>query len=627
MTSTLLSWRRTHSNRLFAIYSAMLFALALTILGRAWLAGELVLHGGSGLAIAVCSYVLAIFIILLGFSTPRFAYVSLDRITQAGLILAFGPLDAALINGVASFSYPIIAQRQQYGVPMALVRSMHNSAMFSLMIYFAGLAYLRLGGAIPVMQLDMHSAIAFCVLVFCMQFANSAFLHIRAVVMAVPRRLMPDWYSHAIEIPVAIVGLLTALIYNGTGTAVFALFLLMLASVIVVAKFLNEVTVALKRRIKQVVTVNRIAKAISSSVQLDHLVQVVRNEAAQLIDISEFYVGVRNGDNGRLEFKEARRSGKSVDIPGSGPLELMNYCMEHQLPLHMSSQLDSKPSFGHMLDGGLRKGGSVMCLPIVYNHEVLGIIYVGSDIELAINHDHYKLMQAISRQVSTAIKNINLIAHLEQQKQTLEQKVYERVAEIEHQKLALTAMNATLEQANLRQQDLLNSLRSASAELERQNREDVLTGLYNRRHMDEFVAREYERALRQDSPMTIAMIDVDHFKLVNDQFSHQIGDETLKALGVILPAAVRALDLVARYGGEEILLCMPDTTLADGIVVAERARAAIEAHDWEALAPGLNITASFGVVQACEDGVAAMLARCDEKLYQAKRSGRNKVCA
>ena len=249
MNAGLLAWRRQHANTLFAVYGVLLFALFVFTLGRAWLAGAFVLEGAGGLAIAVGSYFLAIFIILLGFSTPRYAYVSLDRITQAGLILAFSPADAALINALASFTYPLIAQRRQYGTGMALVRSMHNSAMFGLMIYWAGLAYQSTGGTVPVMQLDVRTAVAFGVLILTMQFVNSAFLHVRAIVMAVPRRFEPDWYSHAIEVPVAIVGLLTALIYNGMRLEVFALFMLMLVSVIVIAKFLNEVTIALKRRI------------------------------------------------------------------------------------------------------------------------------------------------------------------------------------------------------------------------------------------------------------------------------------------------------------------------------------------------------------------------------------------
>jgi diguanylate cyclase (GGDEF)-like protein len=612
-TSSLLQWRRQHANKLFAVYSVVLFGCAAILLGRAWMAGEFVLAGSGGLIVAACSYLLAIFIILLGFSTPRFAYVSLDRITQVGLIVALGPADAALINALASFTYPLIALRRQFGLGMALVRSLHNCAMFAFTIYWAGLAYKWSGGAVPLVELDLQALVAFAVLILCMQSLNSVFLHLRAVVMAVPRRLEPDWFSHAVEIPVAIVGILTALIYSGMSLAVFALFMLMLISVIIIAKFLNKVTIALKRRIKQVITVNRIAKAISSSVQLEHLIQVVYSEVRQSLDPSEFYFGVRNGHNGALEFQDGR-------VPGPGARKLMTYCTEHQLPLHIASLRDRGSSVHHLLDPAQRLGGSLICVPIIYNHEVLGVIYVASETEQLINHDHYKLMQAISRQVSTAIKNIKLISHLEERKETLEQKVSERVAEIEQQKLAL-------EQANLRQEELLDSLRAASAELERQNREDALTGLYNRRHMDEFLARECERADRRNSPMTVAMIDVDHFKLVNDKFSHQVGDATLKALGVILPHAVRALDLVARYGGEEILLCMPDTVLEDGVVVCERARAAIEAYDWESIARGLKVTASFGVAQSTENGVAALLAACDEKLYQAKRSGRNKVCA
>ncbi len=626
MSASLRQWRERHANKSFALYAVALFCLAAFVLGRAWMAREFVLHGAGGLTFALLAYALAIFIILLGFSTPRFAYVSLDRITQAGLILVIGPAEAAIINALASFTYALVAYRKQHGIGMALVRALHNSAMFALIIYWAGLAYQWCGGMVPVAQLDLRTVLAFAVLVFVMQFLNSVLLHVRAFFMAAPRSFAPDWYVHAIEVPVAVVGLLTALIYNGMDLAVFALFMAMLVSVIFIAKFLNDVTIALKRRIKQVVTVNRIAKAISSSVQLEHLVQVVYNEIRHALDPSEFYVGVQNSDSGRLQFQHGPR-GAGFGEPGAGAHGLMNDCMHNQLPLHLASLLECRTAYSHLLDPAQREGGSLVCLPLVYNHEVLGVMYVASTTDMAIEHDHYKLMQAIGRQMSTAIKNINLIAYLEERKETLEQKVFERVAEIEQQKQALTEMNDTLEQANLRQQELLESLRTASAELERQNREDALTGLYNRRYMDEFLAREHTRSLRQKAPMTIALIDVDHFKDVNDRFSHQVGDATLKALGQIIPGAMRTLDLVARYGGEEILLCMPDTALIDGVMVCERARLAIEAHDWEAVAPGLKVTASFGVAQCDGSALETMLIKCDAKLYEAKRSGRNKVCA
>lgn len=627
MIDSLTSWRRRHANAAFALYSVLLFGLAAILLLRLWHAGEFVLQGEHGLRFAAASYTFAVFIILLGFTTPRFAYISLDRITQVGLVLVLSPADAALINALASFTYPLIGQRRQFGLGMALVRSFHNAGMFALLIYGSGRAYQAMGGASPVLGLDWTTVAAFTVLVFSMQFFNGAFLYMRDFVLAAPRSFSPDWFSHAIEVPVAVVGLLTALIYNHLSGPVFALFLLMLVSVIVIAKFLNEVTIALKRRIKQLVTVNRIAKAISSSAELEHLVHVVHTEVAQALDPAEFYFGVRNMESGELEFQQGRGGAQPCHVPGAGVLRLMQYCMEHHLPLHLASLPEARSSFGQMLEPEQRAGGSLICQPIIYNDEVLGLIYVASPTELAFNHDHYKLMQAITRQVSTAIKNISLIAHLEERKETLEQKVLERVAVIEHQKRALTTMNATLEQAVLRQEELLVSLRTASAELERQNREDALTGLYNRRHMDEFLTREHERSQRQGSALTVALIDVDHFKAVNDNFSHQVGDATLQALGMIIPGAARALDLVARYGGEEILLCMPDTPLKDAVEVCERARAAIAAYDWESVAPGLRITARFGVSQCTQRGGADLLARCDERLYQAKHAGRNQVCA
>ncbi|MFZ6800080.1 GGDEF domain-containing protein [Undibacterium sp. Di24W] len=614
MYEHLRQWRQRHADLLFAVYACALFSFAATLLYRAWLAKEFEFHNVSILPFAICSYVLAVFIILLGFSTPRFVHISLDRITQVGLVLILGPADAALINGLASFTYPLLAQHRQYDMRKALVHALHNSAMFTLIIYCSGTAYRLSGGAVPLMVLDWNAVRAFIVLVVLMQCLNGFFLRIRAVVMSVPRKWALDWYSHGIEVPVALVGLLTAMIYNGMSMAVFGLFLIMVIAVILIAKFLNEVTVVLKRRVKQVITINRVAKAISSSIQLDHLIRVVYNQCMQLFKPTEFYFCVRNCNNGKLECKWGYRTGALQCAPGIDAQKLIQYSVEHQLSLHLTSLPNSQSSFQHILDPIQLTVGSLICLPIMYNHEILGIIYISDDVEFALTHHHYKLMQAMCRQVSSAINNINMIEHLEEHKIALEQKVYERVTEIEQQKRVLADMNQTLEKANLRQEELLASLRLASAELERQNREDALTGLYNRRYMDEFLAREYARAIRQNTAMSIALVDVDHFKLVNDQFSHQVGDATLKALGEILQNVVRGLDMVARYGGEEILICLPDTELRSAINVCERARMSIQNYDWERVASGLKVTASFGVAQCSRNGVATLLANCDQKL-------------
>ena len=167
------------------------------------------------------------------------------------------------------------------------------------------------------------------------------------------------------------------------------------------------------------------------------------------------------------------------------------------------------------------------------------------------------------------------------------------------------------------------------AELERQTREDALTGLSNRRHLDAQLATEWERALRFGRALTVAMVDIDHFKQVNDRFGHAVGDDVLRAVARILRESTRAVDGVARYGGEEFCLVLVETAAADGARLCERLRSRVAAHDWDAVRPGLAVTVSIGLA-GLDDGAEGpddLLCDADARLYEAKHGGRNRVVA
>ncbi|MFL5539540.1 MAG: diguanylate cyclase [Longimicrobiaceae bacterium] len=169
-------------------------------------------------------------------------------------------------------------------------------------------------------------------------------------------------------------------------------------------------------------------------------------------------------------------------------------------------------------------------------------------------------------------------------------------------------------------------LRRQAGELERLSREDSLTGLFNRRHVDAALALEWERASRFGRDLTVAMADIDHFKAVNDRFSHAVGDEVLRRVGEILRGGTRAVDVAGRWGGEEFVLLLVETPPERAAGLCEKLRAAVEAHDWSAVAPGLAVTLSLGVAGNGEAAdPAALLAAADARLYQAKRAGRNRV--
>jgi diguanylate cyclase (GGDEF)-like protein len=171
-----------------------------------------------------------------------------------------------------------------------------------------------------------------------------------------------------------------------------------------------------------------------------------------------------------------------------------------------------------------------------------------------------------------------------------------------------------------------SSLVAERVVLRRDSLQDALTGLANRRHFDRVLAN---RTHQEISPLgfALAMIDVDRFKRINDRFSHLTGDEVLRRLGALLQLHARQLDLPARYGGEEFALILVDVDRSTARHVCERLREAIESEPWSALHADLRVTVSIGVVHAHEavGETDALLSMADERLYAAKRNGRNRV--
>jgi len=158
---------------------------------------------------------------------------------------------------------------------------------------------------------------------------------------------------------------------------------------------------------------------------------------------------------------------------------------------------------------------------------------------------------------------------------------------------------------------------------------DSLTGAYNRRHFFELAEHEWTRVARHPAPIAAMMIDADYFKRVNDTFGHMVGDEVLRAIAIRCSETIRAIDIMGRYGGEEFAILLPDTTLEQAQLVAERLRLYIAATPILIDTSPLMMTVSIGVA-SCERQAAItldqLLDRADQALYRAKHQGRNQVC-
>lgn len=183
--------------------------------------------------------------------------------------------------------------------------------------------------------------------------------------------------------------------------------------------------------------------------------------------------------------------------------------------------------------------------------------------------------------------------------------------------------------AEQEKQRLLEQLAAQTEMLQQLSREDGLTGVANRRWLDLQLASEFERARRFGHPLSLVMLDLDHFKSINDRFTHQVGDQVLRAVAALLRDGCRQSDLVGRYGGEEFVLLLVETPLERALQTCELLRQRLVEFAWERVHPELRrVSFSAGVVSNAQSAdLVALLAAADERLYRAKAAGRDRVCA
>lgn len=411
------------------VYSCLLLVAAIAILWQAGAAGSF-LSGEFAWKSAVFFFAYALFTITMGYPHPSFGHVSFDRAAQVASILVLGPVDAALINGLASLIYPW--HRLRYGVPIETVMtaSFNNAGMMSLVILGCGSLYVYLGGPVPLQQVDLESAGLVLLLLLSMQLTNDLAM--------------------------------LAIVYLRKGD---------------LTRLLNVFTTA---------------------------VELVSGLIAVVVAIS------------------------------------------------------------------------------------------------------FVVMEQSAFILLLVVLSIGML-------------VLKRYAEMRHKLERLV-------------EERTDELRRKSLELERQATHDKLTGLFNRRYADDYLMREIENSKRHGREFTIALADIDHFKQINDRFSHAAGDEVLRRVARILVNRCRKTDVVARYGGEEFLLCFPETSSDFAEQICGQIRAAIERADWSSIAAlvgdDFHITISFGIAEVAADSRrTTILGAADSRLYQAKHAGRNRVVA
>jgi diguanylate cyclase (GGDEF)-like protein len=318
------------------------------------------------------------------------------------------------------------------------------------------------------------------------------------------------------------------------------------------------------------IAINRIATAIRNSLELNSILQTTVDEVGHALKVQHCALRVE-GVAGRealtnCYYRDDVRDENAEEMELKGDLEAYSVRLAH----HPSNfMLDGRGSDAEMADNI----SPLAAVPLIYQERFMGVLLVRSDDSARIwQENEILLLRTVADQVTVAVNHARLFAQMQEQ--------------------ALT---------------------------------DGLTGCFNRRSFEMQLERDLHLATRMRQPLSLIMLDVDKFKLVNDTYGHDAGDTALRTLAEVLREELRGVDTAARYGGEEFAVILPQADLDGALIVAERLRKRIE----ETEMPGIgHITASLGVATFPFHASSrdSLVTTADRALYQAKHLGRNRIC-
>lgn len=578
--------------------------------------------------------------VVFGFPAPQVGYVSLDRVVQFSSLLIFGTLPAAWICGISSLIWPFLPWGIGRGrsTRFMIMRAAHNSGMFVFILLIIGGLYQYFDGSVPLLHLQLHDVLLIVILALFMQLLNDLFMSVIARLENMDWRKSFALFSAVVDLAAIPLAVFMALVYNRLETPIFFLFLVVLALIVLIVRNFADTRRALEGKVDELIAVNRVGQAVSSSLVLDELVELIYRESRNLVEFDIFMLALYEEETREIDIRvHYNRQGRQPQRRRKLGEGIFGWVISNNEPAVIRDWDTDDSEFKRITVhvGDTPQTKALIAVPVTYRDRVLGVISVQSYVPNKFDDGHLNILITFAGQVAIAIANARLFEEVEHSRNQLENRVNERTHDLALQRDELHTMMESLRSANREKEELLlrlkqqtSKLERQTTELERQTLEDGLTGLYNRRYLDGRLAFEIKRADRYKRQMAIAMADLDHFKQVNDKYSHMIGDEVLRALAGILRNNCRSIDVIARYGGEEFLLCFPETGPDDARSVCEKIREQVESYDWGSLEKGLRVTISFGIAAAppANYDVDTLIAAADEKLYQAKSQGRNRVC-
>jgi diguanylate cyclase (GGDEF)-like protein len=567
--------------RSLALYSGLLAALT-----GAWL-----VHGLSSAhdfpplwAIVLC-VAACLFVWQFGLPAPRVGLISMERVPQIGLLLVFETPVAASICALASLLWPLLNRRYSQGsMKVAALRAVHNPAMTALMLLIAGSVYRAAGGRHPLDALTLDDVMPLLLMTLSAQAVNIVlmmlfFLFDRRDV----RRIMTPAYAltDLIFVPA---GVLAALLYTTGAPATFWLFVALMVVFVLSFNGIGRTLSTAKMESDPLLKLAHARSTPHGARRLDELGERILVEARALFRFDEFFFALVDREQGTLDVRVheqhgVRQSTKSTRL-GAG---LFGQVVERAEGVLVADWGRAPEALQRRAVVTEKETGSVLIVPLVEAGTVIGLLSAQHTQAGVYSEGDLHLMKQLAEQVAAVV-------------------------------------------ADARAEHLIAALGERSRALERESQEDPLTGIANRRFFTQRLsaAIEVSRALGQ--PLTVAVADLDRFKVVNDRLGHPVGDEVLRQSATLMRRLCRETDVVARIGGEEFALILPGTEREAALEFCERLRQTVDSHDWHTLHANLHVTLSIGIAQwNGSGGVAELLQAADTQLYRAKHSGRNRV--
>lgn len=376
----------------------------------------------------------------------------------------------------------------------------------------------------------------------------------------------------------------------------------------------------LERSYKSIAVISEIGRKITSTFDFDEMYAIIIENISLLMDVSNFGIAVYDEETGRIDYKiyiGEQKIYNNIIIDINDKNSFSAWCIRNRKEIIMKNVSEEYPKYVNKVTNidSENTAKSVVQYPLTVGNKILGSIAVQSNKKNAYSFQNIDTLSALTSYVAIALNN--------------SQKSYE----IKQKAIKLEQINEKLSVEVKEREKVQNELEKANRKLEKISACDFLTGLANRRKFHEYIESEWKKIYRSDKPVSILMLDIDHFKQFNDRFGHQIGDQCLKSVAESMRISVKKPgNFIARYGGEEFVVILPDTGKEQARIVAENIRNAIEKIKIIPYGTEFTciITASLGIYthypdDFCNDDAEKFIRNADIALYRAKSLGRNRV--